>query len=451
MMNIEQVGNQLKNRTTSSEKIIKDCFQRIHDKDGQGKRVFTDLYYDQAVSTAQAIDKSRAEGQPLPPYAGIPISVKDLFDIKGRATTAGSKLLKNAPPAMQDARIISNLKKAGFIILGSTNMTEFAYSGLGLNPHYGTPFNPYEREIGRIPGGSSSGAAISITDSFAAGAIGTDTGGSCRIPAALCGIVGFKPTQNRVSRHGTIPLSPSLDSVGPLAATVKSCAILDSVISEERYILKNGLPLKNLTFGIPREPMLDDMDEHVSKTFETILTTLSNAGVKIREISLSELMDIPHINKNGGIAAAEAYAWHRELLEKSFDEYDPRVSTRIVNWVGQTDDDYRDLIAARGQTIKNVTAKIRNFDALICPTIPTIAPTIKSLENDDEYLRQNMLMLRNPSLINFLDGCSISIPCHHPGEAPVGLMLSADHGEDQRLLAIAASVEKLLDKDAKTS
>ena len=444
MINIEDIKEQLDNNLITSEELVEKCFAKIDEPNGQGQTTFTRLYKQQSLEAAQQYDNLRKSNAKVPEYAGIPITIKDLFDYEGDVTTAGSIVLKNNTPASQHATVVARLLNAGFIILGKTNMTEFAYSGLGLNPHYGTPLNPYDRETGRIPGGSSSGAAISVTDGFATAGVGTDTGGSCRIPAALCGIVGYKPTQNRVPLDGTVPLSPSLDSIGPLAATVKSCSIIDAIISGENNDEIAEIKLKDLNLAIPKNPMLLDLDKHVSTTFESMLTLLSKLGAKIVEIDLPELTDIPQQSKNGGLAAAEAYHWHKDLLATSFDQYDPRVSRRIINWEAAKKTEYEELLKARKEIIKSVHNRTHQFDALICPTVPTIAPTMNSMKSDEEYLIQNALMLRNPSLYNFLDRCAISVPCHEKGSAPVGLMLSGQHGSDRRLLSIAAAVEKKL-------
>lgn len=444
MFNIEDTIAQLIQGKLTSEALVRECFSKIEDLKGQGHLTFTTLFKDQAINRAIEYDTLRAAGETLPPYAGLPITIKDLFDTKGLPTTAGSKLLKSATAAENDATIVRRLKEAGFIILGKTNMTEFAFSGLGLNPHYGTPLNPFNREIGSIPGGSSSGAAISVTDGYAAAGIGTDTGGSCRIPAALCGIVGFKPSQSRIPRDGAYPLAPSLDSVGPLTATVTSCAILDSIMAGESPAPLNEVSLKGLSFAIITNPTLDGMDDHVSSAFDLIVSRLNDLGIRVTEIDLPELHEIPHLNKHGGIAAAEAYMWHKNQLESSFDHYDPRVATRIIKWVDQNDKDYRNLLTTRENTILSVNKKTAKYDAIICPTVPTVAPTIRSLEDDDEYLKQNMLMLRNPSLFNFLDRCSISIPCHEKGTAPVGFMISGANGDDRKILSIAAALERNL-------
>src|SRR5260370_40202533 len=214
-----------------SRALIDQCIERIKDPAGEGDRVFLKVYGEAARTAADAFDQLRRRDATPSPYAGVPIAVKDLFDVAGDVTTAGSVALRQAPAATRDAPTIARMRAAGFVPIGRTNMTEFAFSGLGINPHYGTPRNPYDRKTGRIPGGSSSGSAVAVTDGMAMAALGSDTGGSCRIPAALCGLVGFKPTATRVPTDGTMPLSQTLDSIGPMAATVACCAVLDAVLA----------------------------------------------------------------------------------------------------------------------------------------------------------------------------------------------------------------------------
>src|SRR5215475_13636689 len=220
-------------RGGKSRGLVEQCLARIADQSGEGGRVFLKVHAADALAAADFYDRVRARGAAPSLFAGIPVSIKDLFDVAGDATTAGSIALKNGKAATRDAPAVARLRAAGLIPIGRTNMTEFAFSGLGINPHYGTPANAYDRPAGRIPGGSSSGAAVSITDGMAFGALGTDTGGSCRIPAALCGIAGFKPTQKRVPIDGAFPLSHTLDSIGPLAAKVADCAVFDAVLAGE--------------------------------------------------------------------------------------------------------------------------------------------------------------------------------------------------------------------------
>jgi aspartyl-tRNA(Asn)/glutamyl-tRNA(Gln) amidotransferase subunit A len=429
---------------SSSRRLVEQCLARIADRAGEGERVFLKVHGDDAAAAADFYDRLRAHGAIPSPFAGIPISIKDLFDMAGDVTTAGSRVLRDAPAATRDAPCVARLRAVGFIPIGRTNMTEFAFSGLGINPHYGTPLNPYDRGAARIPGGSSSGAAVSVTDAMAYGALGTDTGGSCRIPAALCGIVGFKPTAHRVPTAGAFPLSTSLDSVGPLAATVACCAVLDAVLAGEPVVELAPFPLSGLRLAVPQTTVLDGMEPAVARAFEAALAALRKAGAGIVDIPLRELSELPDINAKGGLPAAEAYAIHRALIAKAEKMYDPRVLIRILRGQEQDAADYIDLAEARKKFIRRLAAITAPYDALVMPTVPVTASRLADLESDDAYRRVNFLVLRNPSIANFLDRCSISLPCHRAGDAPVGLMLIGEHGADRRLLAIAAAIEQVV-------
>ena len=444
MHTLHELSAQLAKGQTTSRALVEGCLARIADPAGEGARTFLKMHRDAALAAAGQQDALRKASRAPSPFAGIPVSIKDLFDIEGDVTTAGSLALRDAPPATADAPAVARLKAAGFVVIGRTNMTEFAFSGLGLNPHYGTPANAYDRPAGRIPGGSSSGAAVSITDGMAFGALGTDTGGSCRIPAALCGIAGFKPTQKRVPIDGAFPLSHTLDSIGPLAAKVADCAVLDAVLAGEPSFELPQVGLAGLKLGVPQSFVLDGMDGHVAATFEATLKRLSSAGATITEIPLKEFLEIPAIFAKGGFPAYEAWAVHRDLIAAKGDVYDPRVRVRIQRGKEQSDADYATLKAARADMIARIGKIAAPFDALVMPTVPQIAPTITSLANDDTFRDINLLMLRNPTVANFLDRCAVSIPCHREGEAPVGLMLIGAHGADRELLAVAAAAEALV-------
>jgi aspartyl-tRNA(Asn)/glutamyl-tRNA(Gln) amidotransferase subunit A len=419
--------------------------QRASSPAGEGRRVFTRLFTEQARAEAEAVDIRRRAGISAGPLGGIPISVKDLFDIRGIPTTAGSRVLADAPPAQTDAAVISRLRAAGAVIVGRTNMTEFAFSGLGLNPHYGTPANPFDRKSLRIPGGSSSGAAVSVADGMALAAIGTDTGGSVRIPAALCGLVGFKPTARRIPMAGTLPLSATLDSIGPIARTVRCCRTLDEVMSGECESDFTPVQLKGVRFGIATGRALDDLDPHVARCFEAALSRIAEAGGCVTEVSTPEFAAISEAGSKATFPAAESFNWHRELLDRAKDSYDPRVATRIAKGATISAADYLWLVGKRNELMQSIRRRTADVDVLVIPTVPLIAPPIAELDADEaEYHRVNLLMLRNPTYINFLDGCALSIPCHPAGEAPVGLMLARFDGLDRRLLAIGEAVEQAL-------
>jgi aspartyl-tRNA(Asn)/glutamyl-tRNA(Gln) amidotransferase subunit A len=427
-----------------SRDLVEDCLARIDDRSGEGGRTFLKVHAEAARAAADYHDRMRTAGATPSPYAGIPVSIKDLFDIAGDVTTAGSVALRDAPAARHDAPAVARLRAAGFIPIGRTNMTEFAFSGLGINPHYDTPRNVYDRQAGRIPGGSSAGAAVSVTDGMALGALGTDTGGSCRIPAALCGIVGFKPTAHRVPTQGAFPLSTSLDSIGPLAATVDCCVRLDAVLAGEPWVELSPLPLDGLRMAVPQTMVLDSLEPAVARAFDAALAAMRNAGARIVELPLQELSELPRINAKGGPSAAESYAIHRALIAKAEASYDPRVLSRILRGREQDAADYIDLVKARAEFIDRVAAITAPYDALLMPTTPVIAPRLADLVSDEAYRLANMLVLRNPSIANFLDRCSISIPCHRAGDAPVGLMLIGEHDADRRLMSIAAAIEALV-------
>ncbi|MCK9507995.1 MAG: amidase [Pigmentiphaga sp.] len=440
---LRQLAEQLQRGQLSSEQLASDCLARAADPRGEGQRVFIDLKPDQVLEQARQADRLRAAGK-AGPYAGIPVSIKDLFDVKGEVTRAGSTLLADQPPAEHDATCVARLRNAGMVLMGRTNMTEFAYSGLGLNAHYGTPKNAFDRETGRIPGGSSSGAAISVTDGMAAIGLGSDTGGSCRIPAALNGLVGFKSTASSIPQEGGYPLSVHLDSYGGIGQTVDCCAILHNMMSQQAFPLDEFVNLQGLRIGLPQRYVLSGMDEHVARHFEATLQKLARAGVVFVEQPFDEFDELPAINAKGGFPAYEAYQRSQHWLATRLDEFDPRVSVRIQKGAQQTAADFAQLQRDRQDWIQRVNARFDGFDFIAMPTVPRVAPTLAELADDDAYGFANLLMLRNPTVINFLDGCSISLPCPVQDGLPVGLMVSARHGEDRRLLALARSLEAAL-------
>lgn len=399
--------------------------------------VFTRLYPEAARASAIHADAMRTAQVTLSPLAGLPVSIKDLLDVAGETTLAGSIVLKNAPPAKTDAPVVRRLRAAGAAILGKTNMTEFAFSGVGINPHYGTPANPADVETARIPGGSSSGAAVSVASGICAAAIGSDTGGSIRIPAALCGLVGFKPTARRVPTAGAIPLSTTLDTLCAMTRSVEDCVLIDNIIADTPLIIPD-LPLAGLRLALPGTLMLDDMDAQVAQSFSAALTRLSAAGAKIIELPLTMLNELPRLNR---FAGAESFAWHRELLTEHEAEYDSRVAKRINQGATLSAADYILLHEARRDWIKQMESMIAPFDALIMPTVPIVAPPIAELEHSEEvFFKFNALLLRNPSAINYLDGCAISLPCHAPGTLPSGLTIAGPAMSDARIIAVAYAV-----------
>ena len=430
---------------TSARKLVEECLARIADPAGEGRRTFIHVDKEAALAAADAMDRLRKANAAPSRFAGIPVSIKDLFDIKGQVTRAGSRALEDSAPADADAPVVARLRRAGFVVIGRTNMTEFAYSGIGINPHYGTPKSAWNRSVGHVPGGSSSGAAVSIADQMAFGALGTDTGGSCRIPAAYNGIVGYKPTQRRVPLDGGVPLSFSLDSFGPLARSVACCATMDAVLAGETVQPLQPRPVKGMRLAVPTTIALDDLDDEVSKTFERALAALSRQGALIERIEVPEFHDVVPMNSKGGFAAAESFAWHRYLLTSKGDVYDPRVRVRIQRGEGISAADYIDILGARRSFIAHAEARIAPYDALVLPTTANTPPKIADLvANDQVFTTQNLRSLRNCTLINMLDGCAISLPAHREGEVPVGLMLAAAGGSDRRIFELAAGMENII-------
>lgn len=438
---LSQLASDLENGVTTSVQLTEACLARISDPQGEGARAFTKVDAKKARAAAAIADQLRAAGLHTSPFTGIPLAVKDLFDLKGEPTPAGSKVLADAAPAQKDATAIARLKAAGFIIIGRNNMTEFAFSGVGINPHYGTPSNPYERDKKRIPGGSSSGAAVAVVDEMAAAAIGSDTGGSCRIPAALCGLTGYKPTASAVPSQGALPLSTTLDSIGPVANSVECCAILHKLMSGSENETLIDLDVKGLRIGVPQSVVFDGIEPYVANVFAKALEKLAKAGAHIIPIELKAFHILAKINGKGGFPAPEAYTWHKDLLAKHGDLYDQRVRGRLMRAHEQTASDYIEILQMRRDYIAQVMAEIAPFDVIAMPTVPMIAPEIAALEDADAFTKANLALLRNPTLINMLDGCSISLPVHEPDNAPVGLMLSAGNGQDNWLLSVARAVE----------
>jgi aspartyl-tRNA(Asn)/glutamyl-tRNA(Gln) amidotransferase subunit A len=438
------LADDLENGRTSARKLVDECLARITDASGEGARAFIHVDAEAAIEAAEAMDRLREVKAAPSRYAGIPISIKDLFDIQGQVSRAGSRALEDSPPAEADAPAVARLRRAGFVVIGRTNMTEFAYSGIGINPHYGTPKSAWQRGVGHVPGGSSSGAAVSVVDRMAHGALGTDTGGSCRIPAAYNGIVGFKPTQRRVPLDGAVPLSFTLDSIGPLARSVACCAVLDAVLANETVTPLQPRPIRGMRLAVPTTVALDELDDATARTFERALEVLSRQGALIERIAVPEFLDVAQMNDKGGFAAAESYAWHRYLIASKGDVYDPRVSMRILRGKSLSAADYIDLMGARKSLIARAAARLAPYDALILPTTANTPPRIADLADDKAFTKANLLSLRNCTLINMIDGCAISLPAHREGEVPVGLMLAAAGGADRPIFELAAGMEVVI-------
>lgn len=447
MTTLWQASQQILAGEKSPETFTVSALSEVQDPLSESERVFTKCYVAQSARQASDAALRWERKQPLSVIDGLPVSIKDLFDVQGETTTAGSRLLVNAPPAKNNASIVERLQQAGAAIVGKTNMTEFAFSGLGINPHYGTPSNPWQRAEHRIAGGSSSGAAVSVADGMCLGAIGTDTGGSVRIPAALCGLTGFKPTANRINQAGTLPLSVSLDSIGVIAHDVRSCWLLDSIVAQQPLEIKD-VDLGAARFAIPQTRVLEGLDQAVTEAWQNAVQVLKQAGATIIEIPLTELDELSDMNARGGITAYEAWQWHQKTAMAYPDSYDPQVLIRVQRGRDLTIQDAEELYQQRQDWQRRVNAALSDIDALLMPTVPCIAPTVASLDDAGRYMEVNALMLRNTSIINMLDGCAISLPCQPAGGAPVGLSLASVHGDDARLINWSLAVETVLNRRA---
>jgi aspartyl-tRNA(Asn)/glutamyl-tRNA(Gln) amidotransferase subunit A len=444
MWTVEALAGDLAAGRTTSRALVETALARIAEPSGEGARAFMKVYAESARADADQADRLRKAGIVRSSVDGLPVSVKDLFDVGGDVTRAGSKILADAPAATADAAAVARLRAAGAVIVGRTNMVEFAFGTTGLNPHYGTPKNPWDRKTGRAPGGSSSGAAVAQADGMCVMALGSDTRGSIRQPAALCGVVGFKPTQRRVPRDGAFPLSFVLDSVGPLANSVACCAAYDSILAAEHAQALAPLGAKGLRFLVPRGSLVEDLDAEVARAFEASLSRLAAAGALITHLTVPAFERQAEYFRGGGFAGAEAYAIHRRRLGR-IAEFDQRVGKRIDMAKNLSGADYVDLLQLRQAYIAEVGAALAPFDAFLMPTAPCIAPTIKEVDaSDEDYFRWNMRILRNVGVVNFLDGCAVSLPCHAAATAPVGLSVCGPALSDRHILAVARVVEGCL-------
>ena len=449
MWTVAQLSSDLQKGRTSSRELVEQALARIAEPAGEGGRAFLKVHAESARADADHADRLRKAGVRRSAVDGLPVSLKDLFDIAGEVTRAGSRILEKSPPAKADAAAVARLRAAGAIFIGRTNMVEFAFGGVGLNSHYGTPRNPWDRPKGsaaggRVPGGSSSGAAVAQADGMCVMALGSDTRGSIRQPAALCGVAGFKPTLRRVPREGAYPLSWTLDSVGPLASSVACCAAYDAILAGEPSAALDELPVKGLRLMLPKSSALQDLDKEVETAFQSCVSKLSGAGAQVAEVAMPAFDRQNEYFKGGGFAGAEAYYLHRPNIER-LAEYDPWIAKRVLMSKDMSAADYVGLGFLREEFMRGVAVAAAPFDAILMPTTPCIAPTIaEASRSDDDYFRWNFRIMRNTGLINFLDGCAATLPIHSRGAAPVGLMVSGTAGTDRRTLAVAAAIERAL-------
>ena len=426
---------------SSARDHLETCLERIGDQRGEGARTCLTIYAAEARAAADAADARARAGQSLSAMDGKVVAVKDLFDIAGETTRAGSTALRDAPPAKTDATVIRRLRSAGAVIVAKANMSEFAFTAFGINPHFGTPGNPADRA--RVPGGSSSGSAVAAADGMCDVGIGSDTGGSCRIPAALCGVVGYKPSKFRVPTDGAFPLSYTLDSIGPLARSVADCAAADAVMAGDAPWSVEPAALNSLRLGIPQGLPLRNLDATVQARFSEALAALQRAGARISDEAMPILDEPARVQSKASFSSIESYAVHRKLLSQHADEYDPMVRTRIEAGRDVSAADYIDMQRQRADLVHAMDERLKELDGLIMPSVPIVAPKITDLSEPQAAREQNLLLLRNPALANFFDLCAISLPLPRQGGLPAGLMVFARNGQDHQLFRIAAAIERL--------
>ena len=445
MWTVAQLAADLAAGRTTSRRLTEEALARIAEPTGEGARAFIKVYAESALAEADFSDRLRKSGARRSLVDGLPVSIKDLFDVAGDVTRAGSKIFSRK--AERDAGAVARLRAAGAVFVGRTNMVEFAFGTTGINPHYGTPKSPWDRNTGRIPGGSSSGAGVAQADGMCVMALGSDTRGSIRIPASFCGVTGFKPTARRVPRDGAFPLSYTLDSVGPLANSVACCAAYDAILAGEPVEPLPDLPAKGLRFLLPKTEVREALDREVAEAFSSSIEKLGRAGAVIVERPVPAFDRQSEYFKGGGYAGAEAYAIHRKNAERMA-QYDPRVAKRVLLAKDLSAADYIDLGLLRAEFQREVEGLLAPYDAFLLPTTPCIAPPIAEVNaTDEDYFRWNMRILRIVGLVNFLDGCAVSLPCQARGAAPVGLTVSGPAMSDRRILAVAAAVERTLAAD----
>ena len=428
--------------STSSRDRLEQSLSRIADPKGEGARACLTVYADTARAAADAADVRAKAGQSLGSLDGAIVSIKDLFDVKGEVTRAGSRVVaEEGTPATVDAPVVARLRAAGAVIAAKTNMSEFAFSGVGANPHYGTPGNPSDRS--RVPGGSTSGGGVAVADGMCEIAIGSDTGGSTRIPAALCGIVGWKPSRQRVPTEGAFPLSFTLDSIGPMAKSVTECAATDAVMAGDNPQPLQPAPLAGLRLGIVQGMPFEGIDDTVTKAWQGAVAALGKAGVKLSDETIALILEMIACNAKGGFAPTEAFSIHRDRLKRRGGDVDQNIRARIERGGAVTAADYIDMAQQRSRLIRAMDARMAGLDALILPTTPIVAPKLSEVATLESFGQKNMLLLRNTSMVNFFDLCAISLPLPRGQGLTAALMVVARNGQDDHLFRIAAAVERL--------
>lgn len=443
--NIRSLSKQLNTGEISCVQLIRERLEIAKQSSG----VFVSLNEDELLHNAVTIDQLRDFGS-VPVLAGIPITLKDLFDVREQKTLAGSKVLTDiAPKAREDAEVVAHLREAGLMFLGRTNMSEFAFSGMGLNPNYPSLYSVWDQDNKRLPGGSSSGSAVSVAMGIVPGTLGSDTTGSCRIPAAFNGIVGMKPSRGHLSLRGVYPLSHSCDAPGPLAVDVDSCFLLYQLMQGKQFDeLPELTPAQpeSLHLLIPEGIVMQDLDPDVEAAFNQSIKRMEDAGIKISRQPIEAIEQSVDMFFNRNTVIYEAWHLHKELMESNGDEYDPYVYQRVLSGKEISQEEQETRYAEKAAIIDRYNQAMQSLgvDALVYPTVSCIPPKTSETDDPNNIGKVNLRCLRNTSSVNYVDGCAVSLPCHETGAAPVGLMLSSIKGDDDRLLEISAAVEMII-------
>jgi len=442
------IGRAIAAQELDPESFTKCLLQQI---EAQSSPVFLAVTRERALAEAKAAGQRARSGRMLSALDGVPIAWKDLIDLRGEKTTAASDLFRNVEPAAQDAPIVQKAQSAGMVSLGKLNLTEFAYSGLGLNPHYGTPLNPCAKDAPRSPGGSSSGSGVAVAAHLAPIAIGTDTGGSVRVPAAFNGVTGYKSSEGRVETTGVFALSRTLDTIGPLAQTVEDCILTDAVLRGAVGASIFRSDLRDLVVFVPETVVLDDLEQDVAANFEASLERLAKAGVSVTRGALPEFAEAAKLaSEIGTITAAEAYFEHADRCDGPLrDRIDRRVMARIEHGKSMS---ARGLLQLQRARLTAMSSLVRRLDGafLAMPTTPHVAPEIAPLEADDALFHAvNLKTLRNTAIGNFLNLPGVAMPNGFgSGGMPTSFLLSATGGDDTPLLGAALTTEALIRGDA---
>jgi aspartyl-tRNA(Asn)/glutamyl-tRNA(Gln) amidotransferase subunit A len=444
METVTQISKKLRNGKLDAVDLTEQVLENIKSNDDHA--VFIDVFTERARTEARASRRRLKAGKSLSVLDGVPIGWKDLFDIEDRITTAGSVVLKSNPPAQKDAALVAAGKRAGMVAIGALSMNEFAYSGIGINPHYGTPRNPHDKKLHRSPGGSSSGSAVAVARGLLPVAIGTDTGGSVRVPAAFNGIVGYKSSTGHYDMSGVFPLSRTLDSLGPLAQTVEDCVLVDRVLrGSNKPIAKRDV--KGMEFIVPTNIMFDGIEDAVETNFEASLKRIAKAGGKIKSKAFPAFDRFFQLLKTRGhLTGPEALLLHwKRVFGPDAERMDPRVVKRIKTAENMTAVDLVEILLQRKALIAECNDQIGTA-IVICPTTPHVAMDIKPLEDDmDLFFAANAKTLRNTMIGNFFDWCGLAIPSGTNADGmPTSVMLSAPHGKDSLILGSGLSLENLI-------